>query len=362
MTVTLRQQCHTQLSGNKESKPADEFLKMAEWCRDNNIHHDVYGEGALIQKFEQEVADLLGYEAGLFVMTGTMTQPTLLEMVCEEKKNNIVAMHETCHIYRHERQGYQLQNRFNVLPVGNVFRTWNVEDLKAWPDKIAAAVYELPMREIGGQLPLWSELERIKQHCKEEQIHLHMDGARVWECAAYYGKSYQEIAKGFESAYVSLYKGINGLGGSMLLGSKAMIAKADVWMKRQGGNVYHKTPYIVSAAMQFDERIKAMPSLFERTKSIYELINSYSQFTVNPSEPNANMLHLYLPLSHEKASLMRDRLAREKGVWLGNPQYTPLKNQVQIEWYIGDTLLAMSDEELKHILDWVAERIEFSST
>ena len=60
--------------------------------------------------------------------------------------------------------------------------------------------------------------------------------------------------------------------------------------------------------------------------------------------------------------MMRDQLAREKGVWFGNPQYTPLDNQVQIEWYIGDTLLAMSDEDLKGLLDWMAERIELSNT
>ncbi|MFA0521581.1 beta-eliminating lyase-related protein, partial [Vibrio sp. 10N.222.55.E8] len=113
--------------------------------------------------------------------------------------------HESSHIMRHERQGYQLQNRFNVLPVGNAFRTWNVDDLKAWPDEIAAALYELPMREIGGQLPEWEELETIKHYCKAQSIHLHMDGARLWECAAYYQKPYREIANGFDTAYVSLY-------------------------------------------------------------------------------------------------------------------------------------------------------------
>ncbi|MGR6861762.1 hypothetical protein ACU5EH_16400 [Aliivibrio salmonicida] len=67
-------------------------------------------------------------------------------------------------------------------------------------------------------------------------------------------------------------------------------------------------------------------------------------------------------LSYEKASLMCDQLAKEKGVWFGNPQYTPLENQVQIEWYIGDTLLDMPDEALKKLLDWVAEKIELSNT
>lgn len=96
------------------------------------------------------------------MITGTMTQPTALQLVCQEKRCPVVAMHETCHIFAHEAQGYQMQQRFQVLPVGDRHRPWNVKDLKAWPDEIAAAVYELPMREIGGQLPSWQQLEESK--------------------------------------------------------------------------------------------------------------------------------------------------------------------------------------------------------
>jgi len=39
-----------------------------------------------------------------------MNQPTALEIACQEKRNPVVAMHESSHIMRHERQGYQLQN------------------------------------------------------------------------------------------------------------------------------------------------------------------------------------------------------------------------------------------------------------
>ncbi|MDF5058877.1 beta-eliminating lyase-related protein, partial [Vibrio parahaemolyticus] len=177
--------CHIHLSGNKEDSPAEHFAKMAKWCEENNVNHDVYGEGETIQAFEQKVADLLGYEAGLFVVTGTMTQPTVLEIVTRQKRNPIVAMHASSHIPVHEKQGYQLQHRFSILPVGNPYQTWKLEDLTAWPDEIAAVLYELPMREIGGQLPSWQELEEIKAYCAENKIHLHMDGARLWETAAY---------------------------------------------------------------------------------------------------------------------------------------------------------------------------------
>lgn len=126
MSTHLKQLCHTHLPGNKEDSPAEHFAKMAKWCEENKVNHDVYGEGETIHAFEQKVADLLGYEAGLFVVTGTMTQPTVLEIVTRQKRNPIVAMHASSHIPEHEKQGYQLQHRFSVLPVGNVYQTWKL--------------------------------------------------------------------------------------------------------------------------------------------------------------------------------------------------------------------------------------------
>ncbi|NUW69333.1 threonine aldolase family protein [Vibrio coralliilyticus] len=351
MSSQLKQLCHTILPGSKEDTPAEHFAKMAAWCEEHNVAHDVYGEGETIQAFEQKVADLLGYEAALFVITGTMTQPTVLELVTKEKRNPVVAMHPSSHIYVHERQGYQLQNRFSILPIGNQYQTWSLKDLKAWPDEIAAVLYELPMREIGGQLPDWESLEEIKSYCATNGIHLHMDGARLWETAAYYQKEYHQIAKGFDTAYVSLYKGINGLGGSMLLGSKEFVERASIWMKRQGGNVYHRTPYVVSAAMQFEQRLKQLPALFERTKQIYRILEEYPALVANPLQPQSNMLHLILPFSHEKALEVQKQLATEKGIWIGHPQVTGHPHQSVVEWYVGDNLLNMSDEELRAVFD-----------
>ncbi len=67
---------------------------MAEWYEQHNIHHDTYGDGEFIGGFETKVAELLGYEAAVFVITGTMNQPTALEIACQEKRNPLIAMHE----------------------------------------------------------------------------------------------------------------------------------------------------------------------------------------------------------------------------------------------------------------------------
>jgi threonine aldolase len=114
--------------------------------------------------------------------------------------------------------------------------------------------------------------------------------------AAAYQRSASEIAAGFDSVYVSLYKGIGGMGGAMLLGSADFVAKAQEWFRRQGGNVYQRTPYVVAAAMQFDARLAAMPDYFRRTQWLYETLREYPLLTPNPARPQASMLHLHLPV------------------------------------------------------------------
>lgn len=335
---------------------------MARWCADHQVAHDVYGEGALVQRFEQQVATLLGMEAAVFCITGTMAQATALRLACAGRGNRRVALHPTSHILKHERSNFQLLDHFHALHIGDPFRPWAVDDLKALAEPIAAVQYELPMREIGGQLPAWDALHDIKTYCHAQNIHLHMDGARLWEAAIGFGKSHQEIAAGFDSVYVSFYKGIGGLGGAMLLGSASFIAQAKVWMQRQGGNVFRRTPHVVSAAMQFEKRLAEMPAYFQRTVWLYELLRSYPQFTANPATPHSNMLHLYLPVTSETANDIRDRIAEEHGIWLfGRAVNAAVPEQCMFEWYVGDQLLQMPDDAVRTALDALADAIALAS-
>ena len=354
----LRERCHTFFSGHRPRSAAEDYAAMARWCEANGVAHDTYGEGALINGFERKIADLLGFEAAVFVMSGTLTQVTALRLACEARGSQIAALHPTAHILRHERGNYQLLDHFKALQVGDPHRVWGVDDLRAIPDRIGAALYELPMREIGGQLPTWDALEALKTYCREQDIHLHMDGARLWEAAAGFGRSYDEIARGFDSVYISFYKGIGGLGGAMLLGKQDFVARASQWFKRQGGNLFRRSPYVVAAAMQFDERLAAMPDCFRRTEWLYDTLRDYPLLTPNPAKPQANMLHVYLPVAREKAVEIRNQIAAAHGVWLfGGANHAPLPEQSYIEWYVGESLLAMPDAEVRAVLDRFSEAL-----
>lgn len=335
------------------------FSAMAAWCEANDVAHDVYGSGQLIQQFEQKIADLLGFEAAVFCISGTMAQVTALRLACEDRGSRLVALHPTSHIFVHEKSNYQLLGHFDALHVGDRHRPFTVAELATIPDRLGAVGVELPMREIGGQVPAWDELEAITAHCRNRNVHLHMDGARLWEAAAGYNRTAKEIAAGFDSTYVSLYKGIGGLGGAMLAGSAGFIARAAEWFRRQGGNVIHRSPYIVSAAMQFEQRLADMPLYFRRTERLYDTLRDYPLIKVNPAKPQANMLHLHLPVSRDRALAIRNEIARDHKVWLfGRASHGALPDTSVVELYVGDNLTGMPDHAVRSALDLLRAAIE----
>lgn len=347
----LLKQCHTVLPGHRSRTPAQMYAAMAAWCEANNIEHDVYGSGALIGAFEQKVADLLGFEASVFCISGTMAQVTALRLACEDRASTLVALHPTSHIFGHEKSNYQLLGHFQALQVGDRHRPWSADDLRAVPDCLGAVGLEIPLREIGGQTSSWDELDAIKAHCKARGAHLHMDGARLWETAAGYGKSARQIAEGFDSAYVSLYKGVGGLGGAMLAGSAGFIARAAEWFRREGGNVFHRSPYVVAAAMQFDARLAAMPAYFARTRWLFDLLRDYPALRPNPAAPQANMLHLHLPVGRERALAIRNQVALDHQLWLfGRAAHGALPDTSVVELYVGDNLTGIPDARVREAL------------
>lgn len=65
----------------------------------------------------------------------------------------------------------------------------------------------------GYLLPSWEELSDFAALCREREVPLHIDGARLWESTPYLGHSLSEVANLADSVYVSFYKGLGGLAG-----------------------------------------------------------------------------------------------------------------------------------------------------
>jgi threonine aldolase len=249
--LKLREDCELIVPGHTELGPAQEFRAIADWCEREGVRHDHYGEGKLIGDFERKIAALLGQPAAVFMPSGIMAQSAAVKIWTEAAHLPRFGMHPTSHLAAHEEQAWSALLHCHGVPIGDRLRPMLASDLDANAQPMACLLVELPIREAGGQLPSWDELEALKAAAQRRGIRLHMDGARLWESAAFYGKTHAEIATGFDSVYVSVYKGIGGLSGAVLAGPVDFIAQARLWRRRLGGTLFHLSPMVASAAMRF---------------------------------------------------------------------------------------------------------------
>jgi threonine aldolase len=343
----LRRSCVHQVHGFIEPSPAALFRRMSDWCEEHHIEHDRYGDGDLIEDFEQKIASLLGKPAAVFMPSGTMAQLVAVRIWAEHEQTVRIGLHATSHLENHEQQAYQALFRLQGVKIGRDFGPIVADDLATLAEPLACLIVELPMREIGGCLAEWEELQALKAAAQTRGIPLHMDGARLWECRAFYDRSYAEIADGFDSVYVSLYKGLGGIAGAVLAGSDEFIAAAKLWRQRMGGRLVTQSPMLISAAMNLDARLGMMDALYARTLSFAEGLNRIDGIRTLPRVPQVNMLHVLFDGSVDALHAERDAIASADGCWLFHSvRESDIPGWSRAEIYVGDGLLSLTDEQV----------------
>jgi len=344
----LRQQCTTIVPGFQALSAAEEFKALAVWCEARQSHTDitdVYGEGGLLATFEQQIAALLGKPAAVFMPSGVMAQLIAVRLHTEAARLPRFGLSPNSHLSIHEQEAFQSLWGLHGVPIGSRLRPIQASDLTAIRQPLACALIELPMREIGGQLPSWNELQALKDQAASQGIPLHMDGARLWQCRAHFQqRSYAEIATGFDSVYVSVYKDIGGMAGALLAGETDFIANARLWQRRMGGNLYQQTPFVASAMMRLEKRLALLDDCRRRTLTLAVGLGALAGMRVNPTTPQTNMLHLHLDAPAEALNAARDALAETQQCWLFGPaRASEVPGWSCVEISVGDRLLALDN-------------------
>ena len=205
---------------------------------DAPVGDDVYGEDPTVNALQQRVADDLGFEAALFVPSGTQSNLLALMSHCERGDECIVGM--DAHTYKFEGGGAAVLGSIQPQPI--------VQDADgSLPlDRVAAAIkpvdphfartrlLALENTWHGRVLPL-EYLRAAHDFARERGLALHLDGARLYNAAVACGVPSREIARHFDSVSVCLSKGLGAPVGSVLAGSAALIEKARRWRKVAGG-------------------------------------------------------------------------------------------------------------------------------
>lgn len=301
---------------------------------DGDQMSDMYGTGAVIEDFQDKMAQYLGKESAVFFPSGTMAQQIALRIWCDQKGGKRVAYHPLCHLEIHEQDGLKELHHIEPVLLADKNRLITLEDVQNMPKDIVCLLLELPQREIGGQLPDYGELEAISAYCREQGIKLHLDGARLFEILPYYQKSAEEVCALFDSVYVSFYKGIGGIAGAILAGGKDFTNESKVWKRRHGGDLISLYPYIISSDYYFNKRLDKMGKYYEEAKEVAALFNQCQGVATMPAEPVSNMFHVHFDMSKEQLEPIMSRVYETTGVrllpYIGNSNELTCHSEISI--------------------------------
>jgi threonine aldolase len=201
---------------------------------------DVYGEDPTVNRLEVWLANELGFEAALFVPTGTMSNLLGLMAHCERGDEYIVG--QQAHTYKYEGGGAAVLGSIQPQPIEG--ETDGSLDLA----KVEAAIKQddfhfartrllaLENTMQGKVLPL-DYLAAARELTHRRGLSLHLDGARLYNAAVKLGVPAREITRHFDTVSVCLSKGLGAPVGSVLCGSTALIAKARRLRKMVGGGM-----------------------------------------------------------------------------------------------------------------------------
>ncbi|CAM9111699.1 unnamed protein product [Ectocarpus fasciculatus] len=351
--------------------PAEALEELAAQCRLLGVQSmDLYGDVARdpadswLRRFELEVTACLGVEEAVFMPSGVMAQSIVLAVHGgEQPAQRSFICHHSSHILLHEEKGYSDLVRMTpvVIPreegalVQPPITYAAMAPLLAASPSPACAIVECPHREIGGKLTPWEDLVQISAECRRRGVPLHMDGARLWEAAGGYGRPLAEVCALFDSVYVSLYKGLGGLAGAMLLGTKDFIAQARIWQRRFGGVLHTQLPLAVSCWAGFRAHRDSFGARLERLQQVARVVTEVAAedaaacggsvlVRFDPPVPEVSMVHYYLRCSPGAAAAAKATAAQECGVACFTRLRGAGDDECYTEFNMGPLNSAVSDD------------------
>jgi threonine aldolase len=209
---------------------------------------DVFGDDPTVNALQSKIAAMLGFEAALFVPTGTQSNLCGILAHCQRGDEYIVG--QMAHTYRWEGGGAAVLGSVQPQPLAHALDgSLPLADIEAAikPDDAHFAKTRLLALEntIGGKLLPFEYVQAATKLAKSKGLATHLDGARLFNAAvaqaAQTGNDVRveakNIAQCFDTVSVCFSKGLGAPVGSALCGSKEFIAKAHRIRKMTGGGM-----------------------------------------------------------------------------------------------------------------------------
>jgi len=262
---------------------------------------DVYGEDPTVNRLEETVAERLGKEAGLLVVSGTMGN--LVSLLTHCQRGTEVIMGDQSHTFHYEAGGISTLGGVHVRTVPNnpdgTLDTGAVEAAIRDPKNIhfprtALICLENTHNRCGGAVLSAAQMAEVKRVAERHNLPVHLDGARIFNAAVALGVPASELAAQADSVQTCFSKGLAAPVGSAIVGSAAFIQEARRNRKVVGGGMRQAGVIAAAALVALDEMVDRLADDHANARILAERLAEIDGLDVEPESVQSNIVRFAL--------------------------------------------------------------------
>lgn len=273
------------LRSDTVTKP-DERMRKAMY--EAEVGDDVYGEDPTVNKLEEMAAALLGKEDALFVTSGTQGNQIAGLVHCLPGQE--VIMESQAHIFLYEAAALSAFSGVQIKTIDGENGAMNPAEVEAavrgedihQPETGLICIENTHNKAGGAVVPL-ENMEAIYQVAKQNDIPVHLDGARLFNASVASTTPIKEFAKYTDSVQFCLSKGLGAPVGSIIAGSSDFISHARKWRKRLGGGLRQVGVLAAPGIIALEENIVRLQNDHANAKHLAEGLQAIEGLTIKNS-------------------------------------------------------------------------------
>ena len=300
------------------------------------VGDDVFKMDPTANELQEKAAKLFGMEDALFFPSGTMANQTAIKL--HTQPGDKLICDKYAHVYNYEGGGAAFNAGVTCKLIdGNrgMFRAAQLQDAIAEGFGIhtpfaSLVCIENTTNKGGGACWDFAELEKLQKISKENNLAFHLDGARLFNALVAKNETPKQYGELFDTISICLSKGLGAPIGSILLGSKAHIAKA-LRIRKLFGGAMRQVGFLAAAGIYaLDNHIERLAEDHLKAKEIGAVLESVSYVT-KVEEIETNIVIFYVDKKIGDANFINK--LKEKEILL-----TPMgEGKIRIVTHLGYT-------------------------
>ena len=293
--------------------------EMKQAIFDAELGDDVYGEDPTVNELERLSAEVFGKEDAVLVTTGTMGNLVSILTHCQRGEQIIIG--DKCHIYKAEAGG--IASLGGIVPriietkddgtmdldeIESCIEPYNVHRADT---KVVAL--ENTANVVGGKILSKEYMDSVKNICKENNLKLHIDGARIFNASVALEMPVSELTKSVDSLTFCLSKGLGAPVGSVIVGDKDFIQEARKWRKMVGGGMRQAGIIAAAGIVGINNHYAQITKDHKNAKLLANGLKNFKELNVEEVQTNL----VFFSLNLKNPGLLADKLSA-KNVLGGN--------------------------------------------